>query len=414
MVLPTSSAAPTPLDIDPQRRAEAFQALRETGGVVPFPGLDGVLAAVSYAAVDAGLRGVEDFGGSAGQDEVPDERKTIAALREPRHGKVRRIINSVVAVHRSQKIEPYLRELTARLVDELLADARTAGAAGADVVAHLAEPVPPAAMARLFGFPEEDSMAYYGWVREGGKKFQEAAAKGHSVSIEQTASSLGGYVGERLDERLALPRDQWPNDALTRFLVTEVDGETLPVASIKVQIMFMIGAGSETTRNTIGSLLYRLGRDPALYARMRASPELIDAAIEEALRIDAPAQWMVRTCTRPTELDGRAVEPGQKVFMCIGSANRDAARHDDPHEFRLDRAEQAHLAFGSGPHICPGAGLARMELRAALRAFTARVVRYHLVDPENYDPMPLAMLQGPHTLRILVDEEAAPIETTDA
>ncbi|ONH58885.1 hypothetical protein CcI49_19375 [Frankia sp. CcI49] len=408
----TVGAGLTPLAVDPEERAAAFRELRDTGGVVPFPGLNGVLAAVSHASVDLGLRSVENFSGSAGADNIPEEDKNIAALVEPRHGKVRRIINSVVAVHRSQKIEPYLRDLSTKLVEQMLAEARETGAAGVDFAAHIAEPIPPAAMARLFGFPEEDSMAYYGWIRESGRRFQEAAATGRSISISDSSGSLSGYVQARIDERLAVPRDEWPNDALTRFLVTEVEGETLTPRNIRAQIMFMIGAGSDTTRNTLGSLIYRLGLDPEAYAELRRDPALIDAAIEEALRIDAPAQWMVRTCSDPMELDGRQVEAGQKVFMCIGSANRDESKHENPNEFRLDRADRSHLAFGSGPHICPGAGLARMEMRAAMRAFTARVARYHLVDPEHYDAVPTAMLQGPHTVLIVIDEEIAPADET--
>ncbi len=171
------------------------------------------------------------------------------------------------------------------------------------------------------------------------------------------------------------PRDAWPQDALTRFLVTEVDGERLEPRAIRTQIMFMIGAGSDTTRNLIGNLLYRLATAPALYAQLRADRGLVDVAIEEALRLDAPAQFLVRTCQRDTDLADVPVEQGQRVFMCIGSGNRDDTVFDDADAFRLDRTTRDHLSFGSGPHICPGASLARLEARTALHAFVERVER---------------------------------------
>jgi cytochrome P450 len=399
------AAVASALDHDPDRRGEAFRTMRSKGQVVPFSGLGGVLAAVSFEAVDIGLRSVENFGGSAGQDDLPEVDKFIAGISEPRHGKVRRIINSVVAFHRSQQIEPYLHELSKRLVDNLVADARRSGAAGADLMEHLAEPIPPAAMARLFGFPEEDSRQYYSWIRESGEKFQRASAEGKSISMADSSDGLSRYVDDRIEERTALLREDWPEDALTRFLVTEVDGERLPRRSIRAQIMFMIGAGSETTRSTIGSLFYRLGRDPDAYAALRRDPSLIDAAIEEALRMDAPAQWMVRTCQKPMDLTGESIERGQKVFMCIGSANHDESVYQHADEFRLDRESRDHLSFGSGPHVCPGAPLARMEIRAAMKAFIDRIEAFHLVDPDYYDAMPTAMLQGLHTLNIVVDAE---------
>src|SRR6476619_4669524 len=134
---------PTPFDSDLDRRAAAYRRLRAEGQVVPMPGLEGALAAVSYDAVDTGLRTVENFGGSAGQDNIPDVDKNIAAMVEPRHGMVRRIMNSVVACHRSQQIEPYLQELVTRLLDEMLEEGAVNGDAGVDVVTHLATPIPP-------------------------------------------------------------------------------------------------------------------------------------------------------------------------------------------------------------------------------------------------------------------------------
>jgi cytochrome P450 len=383
-----------------------MRTLREQGDVVPLPGVDGVLAAVSFDAVSTGLSSVYVFGGSAGQDGIPEEDLTIAAIEEPRHGKIRRIINSVVAFHKSQQIEPYLEQLTARLLDNLLADARSKGPEGADLVEHMAKPIPPMAMARLIGFPEEDAQHFAEWAKGGGRRFQEAASKGESITLAEVNPELRDYVDARIEERLALPSDEWPQDALTRFLVTDVEGERLDHRSIRTQIMFMIGAGTETTRNTMGNLFFHLGQSPELYAALRADPALVDVAVEEALRVDAPAQFLVRTCRESIQIGNATVEPGQRVFMCIGSGNRDDSVFDDADTFRLDREKHDHLAFGSGPHICPGASLARLELRTALRQFTERVVSFRLADGYEYDPLPTAMLQGPRRLPIVVDVEA--------
>ena len=47
-----------------------------------------------------------------------------------------------------------------------------------------------------------------------------------------------------------------------------------------------------------------------------------------------------------------------------------SACSSDGDEFDLDRANaDQHLTFGYGPHVCPGATLARVEARIALTAF---------------------------------------------
>jgi cytochrome P450 len=396
----------SPLDPDPIRRHDAMRALRAEGAVVPFAGLDGVRAAVRYESVEAGLRKVEEFGGSAAQDDLPEADKNLAAIREPRHGQIRRIINTVVAFHKSQQIEPYLQRLAGSLVDDLLERSDRVGSDGVDVMVGFADVIPPAAMAHLLGFPEADSLAYYRWADEIGKRFQEAAAQGTSLAAADACPEFAAYVDARIEERLALPRGSWPEDAMTRFLVTEVDGERLEPRAIRTQIMFMIGAGSETTRDLIGNLLYHLASSPSRYVRLRTDPTLVEVAIEEALRVDAPAQFLVRTCLRDAELAGEPVERGQRVFMCIGSGNRDDAVFDAPDEFRLDRPSREHLSFGSGPHICPGASLARLEARTALHAFLERVETIRLAPGYEYDALPSAMLQGPKTLPLVLRPRA--------
>ena len=211
---------PTPFDSDIDRRAAAYRRLRAEGPVVPMPGLDGALAAVSYEAVYNGLATVDDFGGSAGQDDVPDIDKNIAAMVEPGHGKVRRIMNSVVAFHKSQQIEPYLQDLVNRLMDEMMAEAAVSGDEGVDVVRCLATPIPPAAMSRLFGFPESDAKEYEKWSRLGGERYEKALAKGESIKMADLNPEQRSYIDQKIQERLALPRDEWPEDAITRFLTT--------------------------------------------------------------------------------------------------------------------------------------------------------------------------------------------------
>ena len=335
-------AQPTPFDSDLDRRSEAYRRLRAEGPVVPMPGLEGALAAVSFEAVFDGLATVDDFGGSAGQDDIPEVDKNIAAMVEPRHGKVRRIMNSVVAFHKSQAIEPYLQDLVDRLMDEMMKEAEENGDEGVDVVHHLATPIPPAAMSRLFGFPESDAKEYEKWSRLGGERYEKALAKGESIKMADLNPEQRSYIDQKIQERLALPRDEWPEDAITRFLTTEVDGETLEPRNIRAQILFMIGAGSDTTKNVIGNLIYRLGLDQEAYAALREDPELVDVAIEESLRMDAPAQFMVRNCRQDTELVGEPVEEGTKVLMCIGSGNHDEAKFEDPDTFRLDRPTREH------------------------------------------------------------------------
>ena len=394
---------------DPDVRMEALTALGDRCPVAAL-GDDGPFVALSHGAVASAFKRVEDFGGSAAQDGLPEEETSIAGILEPRHAQIRRIINSVVAFHKSQDIEPYLRELSAELVDGLLEASRSAGPEGIDVMPLFADPIPPKAIARLLGFPGEDADRYYPWADELGERFAAAVDAGTSLSMAEAVPEFAAYVENRIDQRLAEPADSWPNDALSRFLTTEIEGERLSRRAICIQVMFMIGAGSETTRNLLGSILFRLAGDPALYTRVRRDPTLVDLLVEEGLRFDAPAQFMVRRCLHGADLDGTAIPRGARVMLAIGAANHDPSVFSDPTRFDIDRPNRDHLSFGHGSHICPGASLARLEARTALRAFASRVGSLRLGEGYRFDHAPTGMLHGPRTLRLRLDVEVGASE----
>lgn len=390
-----------PLDPDPDVRYAAFAEMQGQCPVhqLPSGGAGKAFMAVTYSAVATGLGSINDFGGSAAQDNLPEDDTTIAGILEPRHFQLRRIINTVVAVRKSQQISEYLTNLCTTLTDGVVAQAAQ-GSHRVEVMTGLVDPIPPAAIARLMGFPEEDSKKYYSWGADLAVKIGEAVAEGRSISLREGAPQMASYVQDRINERRALPAGKWPDDALTRFLTTEVDGEHLSERAAVTQIMFAIGAGSDTTRNVLGSMLYRLAQDPELYAKIAADRSLIEPATEEALRVDPPAQFMVRRCLAPEfDLEGAHLTEGDRVLLSIAAANRDPERYPDALKYDLAREKpREHLTFGIGPHICPGASLARLEIKTAMNVWCDKVASFQLGDGYQWSPPNTGMLHGPERL----------------
>ncbi|MBL7496637.1 cytochrome P450 [Frankia sp. CNm7] len=387
-----------PLDAEPEARYAALSAMQRTCPVHQLPGGTGYMA-VSYPAVAAGLRSINAFGGSAAQDGLPEEDTTIAGILEPRHLQIRRIINNVVSVHRSQQIGPYLAAFSRDLARAMIARV-SEGSPTVEAMGAFVEPIPPAAMARLLGFPEADSARYYEWGAGLGVNIAKAVTAGQSMALRDAGPEMASYVEERIAQRRAMPAEEWPNDALTRFLTTEVDGERLSDRAVVTQIMFAIGAGSDTTRNTLGSMLRRLAADPDLYAEIVADRTLIEPAIEEALRVDSPAQFLVRRCLVPEfDLEGTQISSGDALFLSIGAANRDPEKYPDPVSYDLRRDKlRDHLAFGTGPHTCPGASLARLEMKIAINVWCDHVASFRLTDGYSWEHPRTGMLHGPARL----------------
>ena len=109
---------------------------------------------------------------------------------------------------------------------------------------------------------------------------------------------------------------------------------------------------------------------------------LVTPAIEEGLRWEPPILFLIRNAIRDTEVCGTAVPDGAIVNVCVGAANRDEARYDDPDHFDVFRRPHQHVSFGWGPHMCIGMHLARMETTVALNAVLDRLPNIRL-DPDT-------------------------------
>jgi cytochrome P450 len=393
-----------------RRRAECPIGRLGTGATAPW-----YLA--GYEAVAGVLPEVAHFGGAVGSGDVDDDHRAFNGLPEPEHGRVRRVVNGLVAGHRARQAEPFLRQLSARLADRLAASVPGDGqqnggddTGGVDVMAGFVDHLPCAVTAHLLGWPIDDPVQLYRWTVELCDRAMEMRP-GTRLTNADLCPPFATYVDERIAERLARPEDDWPDDGLTYLLRAEIDGRRMTPTFVRTQLIFVLGAGSETSRDLIGGLLYDLARDRPLQDRVRADRSLLAPAVEEALRLWSPTQFMVRRCTGAVTVAGHDFAAGDDVLIGLASANRDESVFRDPDEYRLDRPNpRSHVAFGAGPHVCPGAALARAEAVIALGAFLDRFAAFALA-PGGYEPLANAMFGGPRVLRLLLTPAAVAART---
>ena len=378
-----------------QDRYDAMAQARADGGVVDTSA--GYYLATA-AAVEAGLRNVDRFVGSfIDTSGLAEEDTPISAIPEPRHGPIRRIINTVVAGHRTAQAEPFIRDQTRQLFDDALRQAEQHGSV--DLVTTIVDPLPATVIAYMLGVPMEDTELFSRWSNE----LLENQSSGLPRGLWDTHPIFGAYIQGLIDER----RDQAepPDDVITRFLRTDVDGEQLSDRAICTQTMNLIIAGNETTRNLIGNCLHTLATQPALFAQLRAEPARSAGLVEESLRHDSPIQVLARAVLSDTEVEGCPLHRGDRVVFGLASANRDELRYDVPGEFRLGRPHpRDHLAFGTGPHVCPGASLARLETLVVLETLCERVERFTPVDGFVSVPNPVFWALGQRSLPVTLTE----------
>ncbi len=340
---------------------------------------------------------------------VPPEEQLISEIPEPRHGKIRRIINSAVAQHRIGRVEPFARRLCNELLDPLIAHG------GGDLVADYVTPIPATVIAHLLGVDPADHARFAQWsdlVVQSAYATKNRGEDGvEGEGLAGVAPDFAAYLDAMIAERKA--SSDPPDDFVTRLINTSVDGESLTDLEMRTQLAFLLMSGNETTRHLIANMLETVCSDAALFGCLRIDPGLVPTVVEESLRHDSPIHVLLRDCLVETTIDDVRIPAGVKVGFGIASANRDARNYIDPDDFRLDRPNpKDHLAFGGGPHVCPGASLARLEGRIALDVFLDRVSGASVDEPYQREPVPVFWANGPRQLPVKLTAATASADRT--
>jgi len=300
-----------------------------------------------------------------------DATMSFLAMDPPRHTRMRSLVSRGFTPRRVADLEPRIRELAARYLDEC------AERGACDFIADFAGKLPMDVISELLGLPVSDRAMLREWAdavvhREPGLVGLPPAAAGAALHLLQ-------YFQAHVAERRARPRG---DDLTEALLEAQIDGDRLSEREILGFLFLMVIAGNETTTKLLANALYWLWRNPEQRNRLRADPSLVPNWVEETARYDNSTQALARVVARDTELYGTRLHEGEKLVLLIGSANRDERVFEDPDRYELLRNTRASLSFGHGTHFCLGAALARLEGRIALEEVWRRFPEYD-VEPEG-------------------------------
>ncbi len=234
----------------------------------------------------------------------------------------------------------------------------------------------------------------------------------HKLAIAQLLSSIGAPQGQEATTKLGIffgellrqKRAHPGTDLISHLANVEVDGEKLPDDVLISFLRQLMNAGGDTTFRGTSVLLTALLTHPDQLEAVRKDRSLVLQAIDEALRWEGPVTSTTRYAAVDTEIGGVKVAAGTYLGVVLGSANRDPSKFPDPDRFDIFR-ENKHrmLAFASGPHLCIGQHLARVEMTRALNAVLDKLPNLRL-DPDKPAPQLVGhLLRYPHHLWVKFD-----------
>jgi cytochrome P450 len=270
----------------------------------------------------------------------------------PQHTAFRAIVDRYFTADRMKAFEPVVREIAAEMMAEL--------PRGEDVEAMtiLAQPYASRAQCGFMGWPETLHERMQQWTKEN----HAATHAQDREAMSAVASVFDGHIREQLEARRAAGADA-PDDPTTELLSDQVDGRAITDAEIVSIVRNWTVGELGTIAASVGIILHYLATHPDVQQRLRADVSLIERATDEILRMHAPLVVNRRRTTRTAGLGARTIPAREPVMVVWASANRDEEVFGDPDVFDLNRDPRLNLLYGRGIHVCPGAPLARLELR---------------------------------------------------
>ena len=208
----------------------------------------------------------------------------------------------------------------------------------------------------------------------------EASVKDRLERFAQSHREFMTIFKPIIEDRRANPTD----DLASAYSNATIDGE--PLGDTETLGLFLITAtaGHDTTSATTAGGLKALIEHPDQFSKLRENMNLLPNAVEEFLRWVAPVKHFARTATQDVQIGDQTVLEGERVVVFFASACRDEEVFEDPFEFRIDRDPNKHLAFGTGPHLCLGMHLARLEIKSFFEQLLPRLETIELAGEASY------------------------------
>ncbi len=325
---------------------------------------------------------------------------TLQRTDPPVHTMYRSLINDAFSVARVRKMTDYVETCVNDLIDQFIDRGEC------DFVAEYSIPLPCTVIADQLGVPRDRIQDLKRWsdamLAPGGGFVDDDAA----IECAKQVVAAQKFFASVMDARRLERADDIISD-LVHAQVTDHRGSNRPLDMFELQDLLdqLLTGGNETTTNAIGSALMLLLQRPGTIERMQKDPGLIRNFIEESLRYETPVLHLWRAATCDTEIGGVQIPKGSSIALGYASANRDEAVFVEGEGFDIERKKAgAHLAFGSGPHHCPGAALARQEMYSTFTILLKRLSNIRLVQPDdNFAHVPSSFLRGLKSLQIRFD-----------
>lgn len=346
---------------DPQG---CWRIFKGHGPLVWSPYNGGHWIATEGKAVFRFFRDPEHFSSSALAIPDPGDRMLPIQADPPEHAKYRANITFLVTPERVEQLEPRVRELTVQLIEAF----RQRGEC--EFVSEFALQLPLIIFLEMVGLPLDDRLM----LRDMIERFLKA-------QDGQMRYDIHMEIHHYLEKWVNLRREHPTDDGISRIIASTIDGRPYTQQEVLETLTLLLHAGLDTLMNMLGFIALHLARNPKDRDYIRDNPEKMHNVIQELLRRYTGPQ-LGRKLAMDYTYEGVTMKKGDMIMLSPFFFNQDESTLDNPDEVDFERQNIKHITFGSGPHTCAGALLARREIMIFLQEWLTRIPDF-AVDPER-------------------------------
>jgi pimeloyl-[acyl-carrier protein] synthase len=289
----------------------------------------------------------------------------IVDLDPPKHTRMRKLAFSGFTVSALENWRSIIQDTTDSLLDKVQ------HLGSMDIVADLSSQLPSIIISKIFGVPEEDRQNFTEW----GTDIATFWGSPSGINIEEAArkADIGAKCFIELIKRIMSERRFNRGTDMISLLMTAYEENGMDLDEIPALCVLILDAGHVTTVDLIPNGVNALLNHPSQLLKLKENPELINSAVEEMIRFDAPVPVLFRIAAYDLTIGNTLIKTGSVVALGTGSANHDPEKFESPEVFDITRNSTEHFGFGKGIHFCLGAVLARMELTICFNTLLKRM-----------------------------------------
>ncbi len=300
--------------------------------------------------------------------------KMMMETDPPDHTRLRKLANQGFTTRAIESWRSIIQNVTDQLLDKV------DNHSSMDIVSDLSVPLPALVIAEMFGVPESERVNLIAWARDIGI-FWGAPSSSNIEELARKADFATAQFYE-LMKQLIEERRRQPGMDMISLLTMAYEEQGFNLRELASQCNLILVAAQLTVQDQIPNGVNALLRHPEQMRKLQDNLALINSAVEEIIRFDTSAPFVLRIAKQDLTIGGKNIPTGSVIALGLGAANHDPAKFDSPSVFDITRSPNEHLGFGPGVHFCLGAILARMELTICLATLLRRLPNLRF-DPDK-------------------------------